>query len=79
MARPMALLSILMLIGAFAGAEVVFQHKHHTNAELAQLLQAVHSWCPSITRVYSIGKSVKGTDLLVIEFAQNPGKHVAGM
>ena len=79
MARPGAILFILILIGALAGAEVVFQHKHHTNAELAQLLQAVHSWCPSITSVYSIGKSVKGTDLLVIEFAQRPGRHVAGM
>lgn len=79
MSRPRAILSLLLVVGALAGAEVVFQFKHHTNTELTQLLQAVHGWCPSITRVYSVGKSVKGQDLQVIEFAQKPGQHIAGM
>lgn len=34
---------------------------------------------PSITRLYSIGKSVQQRDLWVLEIGQTPGRHVAGV
>lgn len=34
---------------------------------------------PNITRLYSIGKSVQGRELYVIEIAKTPGKHRFGI
>lgn len=34
---------------------------------------------PNITRLYSIGKTVQGRDLYVIEIAKNPGQHIVGI
>uniref|UniRef100_A0A667W868 Carboxypeptidase Z n=1 Tax=Myripristis murdjan TaxID=586833 RepID=A0A667W868_9TELE len=46
---------------------------------LVSFFQPDRSWtaakCSHISQVYSIGRSVEGRDLLVIEFSNNPGQH----
>lgn len=53
-----------------------FEFKHHTNEELATILDDVHFRCPNITRVYTLSEnSVAGNPLLLIEFSDKPGYH----
>jgi hypothetical protein len=44
-----------------------------TNAQLAQWSADFVSRCSSISRRFSIGKSVNGVDLWVVEISANPG------
>lgn len=48
---------------------------YQSNAEMISLLKATEEQCPEIARTYSIGRSMDGSDLLVIEFSNNPGRH----
>lgn len=48
---------------------------YHSNAQMNSVLKATEERCPEIARTYSIGRSIEGRDLLVIEFSNNPGKH----
>ncbi|XP_043836992.1 carboxypeptidase N catalytic chain [Dromiciops gliroides] len=66
-----ALFRLLLL---FCGvASVTFQH--HRYDDLMRTLYKVHNECPHITRVYSIGRSVKGRHLYALEFSDFPGMH----
>lgn len=49
--------------------------KHHNYQEMHQYLLELTQKCPSITKLYSIGKSVEGRNLWVLEISENPGKH----
>nr|CAI9711528.1 unnamed protein product [Rangifer tarandus platyrhynchus] len=49
--------------------------RHHRYDDLVRMLYKVHNECPHITRVYSIGRSVKGRHLYVLEFSDYPGIH----
>ncbi|XP_062957668.1 carboxypeptidase N catalytic chain [Cynocephalus volans] len=49
--------------------------RHHRYDDLVRTLYKVHNECPHITRVYSIGRSVKGRHLYVLEFSDHPGIH----
>ncbi|XP_047618115.1 carboxypeptidase N catalytic chain isoform X2 [Phacochoerus africanus] len=49
--------------------------RHHRYDDLVRMLYKVHNECPYITRVYSIGRSVKGRHLYVLEFSDYPGNH----
>ncbi|XP_040217389.1 carboxypeptidase N catalytic chain [Rana temporaria] len=49
--------------------------KYHRYEELMQTLYDVHSSCPYITRIYSVGRSHLGRHLYVIEFSDYPGVH----
>ncbi|XP_066921078.1 carboxypeptidase D-like [Clytia hemisphaerica] len=50
--------------------------KHYmSHKELENHLQSLTSMFPDISRVYSIGESVKGRSLLVMEISSNPGEH----
>ncbi|XP_031840288.1 carboxypeptidase D svr [Nomia melanderi] len=49
--------------------------KHHNYAELEKYLKELNGNYPNITRLYSIGKSVEGRQLYVMEITENPGKH----
>uniref|UniRef100_A0A673NBD8 Carboxypeptidase Z-like n=1 Tax=Sinocyclocheilus rhinocerous TaxID=307959 RepID=A0A673NBD8_9TELE len=42
---------------------------------LNSILKKTAAKCPHISQTYSIGRSVEGKDLLVIEFSDNPGQH----
>lgn len=50
--------------------------RYYTNAELAEFMDefTTTSMCSKISRKFSIGKSVNGEDLWVLEISNNPGK-----
>ena len=47
--------------------------------ELEALMQSVAQSCPSITRLYSIGRSVQGRELYVMQMTRNPGPRRRGI
>lgn len=47
--------------------------KYHDQEELEAKLEEIHRRCPNNTHLYSIGQSVEGRDLVVIEFSTTPG------
>uniref|UniRef100_A0A8D2CV94 Carboxypeptidase N subunit 1 n=1 Tax=Sciurus vulgaris TaxID=55149 RepID=A0A8D2CV94_SCIVU len=51
--------------------------RHHRYDDLVRTLYKVHNQCPYVTRIYSIGRSVKGRHLYVLEFSDYPGIHEA--
>ncbi|XP_076831943.1 carboxypeptidase D [Brachyhypopomus gauderio] len=53
-----------------------FRHHHYSDMEL--FLQKFNMLYPSITRLYSIGKSVQDHLLWVMEISDNPGEHEPG-
>lgn len=55
--------------------EAMLAH-HHNNEELHQYLFDLAQRYPDITRLYSIGESVEGRKLWVLEITEEPGKHV---
>ncbi|OZC07377.1 zinc carboxypeptidase [Onchocerca flexuosa] len=48
---------------------------YHNQDELTTILMNVNKRCPNYTTVYSIGESVEGRELLVIQFSTSPGQH----
>ncbi|MCB0841323.1 MAG: hypothetical protein KDD99_31855, partial [Bacteroidetes bacterium] len=44
---------------------------YHSTAEAHALLQTWHKTFPNLTRLYSIGKTLKGTDLMVLEITNH--------
>jgi len=53
--------------------------KHHHYPEMVAMLNKMNKDYPNITRLYSVGKSVEGRELYVIEISDNPGYHEPGM
>ncbi|OXU25957.1 hypothetical protein TSAR_015747 [Trichomalopsis sarcophagae] len=49
--------------------------RHHNYLQLEKYLRELHASYPEITRLYSIGESVQGRQLYVIEITSKPGKH----
>uniref|UniRef100_A0AC35G9P4 Peptidase M14 carboxypeptidase A domain-containing protein n=1 Tax=Panagrolaimus sp. PS1159 TaxID=55785 RepID=A0AC35G9P4_9BILA len=49
--------------------------EYHNQKQLEEKFAEIAKKCPHHTQVYSIGKSVQGRDLVVIEFSTNPGTH----
>uniref|UniRef100_A0A667WTC9 Carboxypeptidase Z n=1 Tax=Myripristis murdjan TaxID=586833 RepID=A0A667WTC9_9TELE len=53
----------------------IIQFTYTSNHQMYSLLKRTAAKCSHISQVYSIGRSVEGRDLLVIEFSNNPGQH----
>ncbi|XP_023287021.1 carboxypeptidase Z-like isoform X1 [Seriola lalandi dorsalis] len=51
------------------------QFTYHSNAQMISTLKKTEEQCSDIARTYSIGRSMEGRELLVIEFSSNPGQH----
>ncbi|XP_033351181.1 carboxypeptidase D-like [Bombus vosnesenskii] len=51
------------------------EFKHHNYIAMEKFLKELNLNYPNITRLYSIGESVKGRQLYVMEITENPGKH----
>ncbi|XP_053441404.1 carboxypeptidase N catalytic chain isoform X1 [Nycticebus coucang] len=49
--------------------------RHHRYDDLVRTLYKVRNECPQITRVYSVGRSVQGRHLYVLEISDYPGIH----
>jgi len=58
------------------GDYVTTSYTHYE--ELQQLLQSLEQKYPNLARVFSIGKSVKGRELLVLEISENVHKRNLG-
>ncbi|XP_032665453.1 carboxypeptidase D-like [Odontomachus brunneus] len=51
------------------------EFKHHNYVTMEKYLKELNGNYANITRLYSIGTSVKGRELYVMEITKNPGKH----
>ena len=52
--------------------------KHHNYARMTKFLKNINTAYSQITKLYSIGKSVEGRELWVLEISSKPGFHQAG-
>ena len=57
---------------------VVVDFSHHNYDQMTKILQDFAKAYPSITRNYTLGKSVEGRELWVLEISDNPGIHEPG-
>lgn len=51
------------------------EFKHHNYLAMEKYLKELNANYPNITRLYSIGTSVQGRELYVMEVTKDPGKH----
>lgn len=54
------------------------KYQHHKYNDLNSHLHELTQKCKEVSRLYSIGKSVKGRDLLALELTDHPGTHESG-
>ncbi|XP_046891555.1 carboxypeptidase D [Hypomesus transpacificus] len=52
--------------------------RHHGYSDMELFLRKYSNEFPSIARLYTIGKSVEGRELFVMEISNNPGIHMQG-
>ena len=54
------------------------QFNHHNYKQLTQFLKNINTGFPSISRLYSIGQSIEGREIWVLEISNQPGVHQDG-
>nr|CAB3233370.1 carboxypeptidase E [Phallusia mammillata] len=54
-------------------------NQYHNHEQMLKVLHDTNAKCKDITKVYSIGKSVKGRELAVIAFSKSPEFHQPGV
>jgi len=52
---------------------------HHNYQMTKEKMQNISRRCPQITKVYSIGSTVQGRDILAMAVSENPDKHIPGI
>ncbi|MBN3296960.1 AEBP1 protein, partial [Amia calva] len=52
--------------------------RHHNNKDMRQMMKVINEECPTITRIYNIGKSSQGLKIYAMEISDNPGEHETG-
>lgn len=60
------------------GFPIPVEFVHHNYVSLVSKLNLINVNYPNITRLYSVGKSVQGRDLYVLEVSTSPGLHEPG-
>ncbi|XP_053318763.1 adipocyte enhancer-binding protein 1 [Spea bombifrons] len=52
--------------------------RYHNYKDMRQLMKVVNDECPTITRIYNVGKTAKGLKIYAMEISDNPGEHETG-
>uniref|UniRef100_A0A3Q3XD17 Uncharacterized protein n=1 Tax=Mola mola TaxID=94237 RepID=A0A3Q3XD17_MOLML len=54
------------------------EFKHHSYSEMVTLMKSVNDECPNITRIYSLGRSANGLEIMAMVISGNPTEHEIG-
>lgn len=60
------------------GFLIPIEFKYHNYEEMEKTLRIIENSYPNITHLYSIGQSVEGRELFVLEISDHPGHHEPG-